>query len=125
MVQIVCRKMAFVGAHRQQCNLFGQVTVRVPINESHLIAVVQQIGLIVGECWLYELALVNDAVIFHLHISRRLEISPALIASIRTIEDATQIFVKFDSSFRCRHPQSSRSALDTVLPLWSLSISCP
>ena len=125
MVQVVRCKMAFVNAHRQQRNLFGQVTVRGPVNEGHLIAVVQQIGLIVGECWFYEFALINDAVIFHLHISRGLEIGPAFIAFIGAIENATQIFVKFDSSFRCRHPQSSRSALDTVLPLWSLSISCP
>lgn len=125
MVQVVRCKMVFMSAHRQQGNLFGQVTVWVPVNESHLIAVMQQIGLIVGECWFYELALINDAVIFHLHISRGLEIGPAFVASIGTTEDATQIFVKFDSSFRCRHLQSSRSALDTVLPLWSLSISCP
>ena len=125
MVQVVRCKMAFVKAHRQQRNLFGQVTVRVPVNESHLIAVVQQIRLIVGKRWFHELPPIDDAVIFHLHVSRGLEIGPAFIASVRAIEDATQIFVKFDSSFRCRHPQSSRSAWDTGLPLWSLSISCP
>lgn len=116
MMQVIRCKMAFMSAHWQQSDLFGQVTVGIPVNESHLIAVIQQVGLIISKRRLYEFALIDDAVIFHLHISGGLEISPTFIPFLGTAEDVTQIFVKFESSFRCRHPQSSRSAWDTGLP---------
>ena len=49
----------------EQGNLFGQITVGIPINESYLIAVIQQVRPIVGERRLNTLTLVNDAVVFH------------------------------------------------------------
>ena len=125
MVQIVCCKMGILRTHWEQGNLFGQITVGIPINESYLIAVIQQVRPIVGERRLNTLTLVNDAVVFHLEVGRGLEIDPAFIAPVRAAENVTQISVKSESSFQCRHPQSSRSALDTGLPPWSLSISCP
>lgn len=118
MVQVVRRKMVFVNAHRQQSNLFGQVTVGIPVNKGHLIAVIQQVGPIVGKRRLNALAFIDDAVVFHLDIGRRLEIDSAFITLFRAAENTTQISVNFESFFRCRHPQSSRSAWDTELPPW-------
>ena len=109
MVQIVSRIVSVVGTHWQLSNLLGEVTIRVPIDDDYLIAIVKRIGVIVRKPRINPTSLIPNAVVVHLDIGARLEIHSALVAPFRASENTAQDTVQLKSSdFQCRDPQSSR-----------------
>jgi hypothetical protein len=86
--------MPFVGTPGEFGDLPGQSAVGVAVNGCELIAVVNGVGEIVRKVGVHAAALIDDTVIFHLHIGRRLKINPAFISHLRTVQKFTQNRVK-------------------------------